>query len=282
MLKAQHPDYELFKTGIHAIRGVACADCHMPYKSEGGVKFTDHHIQSPLNNVANTCQVCHREETDRLVQDVYDRQDRIEEIRRIAEKTIAAAHIETKDSVYNTILYNYEWLFSLSILPQDSVKIIFADTDLCPICKTKSLIETFVDKFYFYTNALNNKIYVIAVKGEGFSVGVNEQIAAPIVFKLKQNYPNPFNPTTTISFVIPNEVRNLKDFSSQTPRNDNILVTLKVYDILGREVATLVNEQKPAGKYEVKFDASKLSSGIYFYTLTAGSKNITKKMILLR
>ncbi|MBK9098071.1 MAG: ammonia-forming cytochrome c nitrite reductase [bacterium] len=96
MLKAQHPDYELFMTGIHAIRGVSCSDCHMPYKSEGGVKFTDHHIQSPLNNVANTCQVCHREDTDRLMQDVYDRQDKIEEIRRIAEKTLTAAHIEAK------------------------------------------------------------------------------------------------------------------------------------------------------------------------------------------
>lgn len=96
MLKAQHPDYELYKTGIHAIRGVSCADCHMPYKSEGGVKFTDHHIQSPLNNVANTCQVCHREDTQRLIQDVYDRQDRVEELRRVAEKTIAAAHIEAK------------------------------------------------------------------------------------------------------------------------------------------------------------------------------------------
>jgi nitrite reductase (cytochrome c-552) len=68
----------------------------MPYKSEGGVKFTDHHIKSPLNNVANTCQVCHREETERLILDVYDRQDRVEELRRIAEKTIAAAHIEAK------------------------------------------------------------------------------------------------------------------------------------------------------------------------------------------
>ena len=96
MLKAQHPDFELFMTGIHAIRGVSCSDCHMPYRSEGGVKFTDHHIQSPLNNIANTCQVCHREETDRLMQDVYDRQDRIEELRRITEKSIAAAHIEAK------------------------------------------------------------------------------------------------------------------------------------------------------------------------------------------
>ena len=111
-----------------------------------------------------------------------------------------------------------------------------------------------------------------------------EQISSnqPSEFSLDQNYPNPFNPSTKIRFVIPNEVRNLKDFSSQTPRNDNILVTLKVYDVLGREVATLINEQKPAGSYEVKFDASDLSSGIYFYTLNAGSKNITKKMILLR
>jgi nitrite reductase (cytochrome c-552) len=96
MIKAQHPDYEMFITGIHAKRGVSCADCHMPYKSEGGVKFTDHHVQSPLNNVANTCQVCHREDTQRLIQDVYDTQDKFEELKRIAEKSIAAAHIEAK------------------------------------------------------------------------------------------------------------------------------------------------------------------------------------------
>lgn len=96
MLKAQHPDYELFMTGVHAQRGVSCADCHMPYKSEGGVKFTDHHIQSPLNNVANSCQVCHREDTERLIRDVYERQDRLEELRGLAEKALAAAHIEAK------------------------------------------------------------------------------------------------------------------------------------------------------------------------------------------
>lgn len=94
MLKAQHPDYELYMTGIHAVRGVSCADCHMPYRSEGGVKFTDHHIQSPLNNVANSCMVCHREETPRLIQDVYDRQDKIHELRRIVERSLAAAHLE--------------------------------------------------------------------------------------------------------------------------------------------------------------------------------------------
>jgi len=96
MLKAQHPDYELYMTGIHAQRGVSCADCHMPYKVEGGRKFTDHHIQSPLNNIANSCQVCHRESESQLISDVYARQDRVLEIRRLAEKTIAAAHLEAK------------------------------------------------------------------------------------------------------------------------------------------------------------------------------------------
>jgi len=96
MLKAQHPGYEVYLTGIHAKRGVSCADCHMPYKSEGGQKFTDHHIQSPLNNVANSCQVCHREETTRLVQDVYDRQDKIIENRDKLEELIVRAHVEAK------------------------------------------------------------------------------------------------------------------------------------------------------------------------------------------
>ena len=96
MLKAQHPDYELFRTGVHSQRGVSCSDCHMPYKSEGGVKFTDHHIQSPLNNIANSCQVCHREETARLVQDVYERQDRLEALRHLAEAALAKAHLEAQ------------------------------------------------------------------------------------------------------------------------------------------------------------------------------------------
>ena len=94
MLKAQHPDYEIFLTGVHADRGVSCADCHMPYKSEGGQKFTDHHLQSPLNNVANSCQVCHREETDKLITNVYDRQRKANENRIKLEDILVKAHIE--------------------------------------------------------------------------------------------------------------------------------------------------------------------------------------------
>ncbi len=96
MLKAQHPGYEIYLTGVHAQRGISCADCHMPYKSEGGVKFTDHHIQSPLNNVANSCQVCHREETNILIADVYARQTKIKENVLVLEDLLVKAHIEAK------------------------------------------------------------------------------------------------------------------------------------------------------------------------------------------
>lgn len=96
MLKAQHTGYEVYMSGVHASRGVSCADCHMPYMSEGGQKFSDHHVQSPLNNVANSCQVCHREETEQLISDVYSHQDRIIENRNKLEELIVRAHVEAK------------------------------------------------------------------------------------------------------------------------------------------------------------------------------------------
>lgn len=96
MLKAQHTDYEVYTTGIHAQRGVSCADCHMPYKSEGGQKFTDHKMQSPLNNISNSCQVCHREEAATLMANVYDRQDKIIENRDKLEELLVRAHVEAK------------------------------------------------------------------------------------------------------------------------------------------------------------------------------------------
>src|SRR5690554_285394 len=96
MLKAQHPDYEMYLTGVHAARGVSCADCHMPYRSEGGIKFTDHHIQSPLNNVENSCQVCHREDTEQLISDVYERQTKIKENSNLLEQLLVKTHLEAE------------------------------------------------------------------------------------------------------------------------------------------------------------------------------------------
>lgn len=94
-------------------------------------------------------------------------------------------------------------------------------------------------------------------------------------FTLSQNYPNPFNPCTNIKFTIA---------QSPLPGGDGRggLVTVKVYDILGKQVTTLVNDELPEGDYEVTFDASNLSSGIYFYQLIAASKIITKQMVLLK
>ena len=91
-------------------------------------------------------------------------------------------------------------------------------------------------------------------------------IAASKVFVLNQNYPNPFNPTTTINYQLPMNGR----------------VSLKVYDLLGREVAVLVNEMKEAGSYEEKFDASKLASGIYFIQLNSNGQQNIKKMTLMK
>lgn len=96
MIKAQHPDYEQYTTGIHHERGVACADCHMPYRRDGGMKYTDHKIQSPLANISGSCVVCHRESEQELLENVYDRQDKIYELRRIVEKNLARLHIEAK------------------------------------------------------------------------------------------------------------------------------------------------------------------------------------------
>jgi len=125
------------------------------------------------------------------------------------------------------------------------------------------------------------------------SIKENEKL--PAQFILSQNFPNPFNPTTTIQYVIPSPIdrsSNLLDFSSSSsPRNDEILVTLKVFDFLGREVATLVNELKQPGSYtqtfnvETRYSASLqtgYTSGIYFYQLKAGRFTETKKMLLVK
>jgi len=96
ILKAQHPGYEMSQMGIHAQRGVSCADCHMPYISEGGVKYSDHHIMSPLANIDRTCLTCHRQDAETLRQNVYERQRKCNEIRNLVEKELATAHIEAK------------------------------------------------------------------------------------------------------------------------------------------------------------------------------------------
>ncbi len=106
-------------------------------------------------------------------------------------------------------------------------------------------------------------------KGGMEVTGIQDNLSmnsVPLSFELSQNYPNPFNPSTTIHYEIPNPG----------------IVTLKIYDVLGRIVGTLVNQYQAKGKYDINFNSNNLSSGIYFYQLNAGSFNSTRKMLLLK
>ncbi len=99
-----------------------------------------------------------------------------------------------------------------------------------------------------------------------YSTNVYESATELIKYSLSQNYPNPFNPSTTISYQIPQRG----------------FITLKVYDVLGNEIETLISEEKPAGIYEIEFDGANLPSGIYFYRMRAGSLVESKKMVFLK
>lgn len=94
MLKAQHPGYEMWKTGAHGKNGVSCADCHMPYKQEGGIKYTDHKIGNPLDNMEQTCMNCHRVSEKSLLSNIAEKKARKDELHKKAMKQLASAHLE--------------------------------------------------------------------------------------------------------------------------------------------------------------------------------------------
>ncbi|MBI9070555.1 MAG: T9SS type A sorting domain-containing protein [Melioribacteraceae bacterium] len=123
---------------------------------------------------------------------------------------------------------------------------------------------------WYYISLSNTEVYAYLIRAYvGFGVtGVNDEVSEllPGSFELKQNYPNPFNPTTQIDYSIA----------------DNGFVKLKIFDVLGNDVAELVNEIKNSGNYSVNFNAKNLSSGTYFYSLQVNGKTITKKLMLLK
>ena len=132
--------------------------------------------------------------------------------------------------------------------------------------------QPFSYKFSDNLSGINGSSFTYRLKQVDFdgtykySKEVNINRALVLKYQLNQNYPNPFNPTTTIKYSVAK----------------NGSVTLKVFDVLGRQVASLVNEVQKAGEYKVNFNAQKLSSGVYFYTLKAGNFNQTKKFILMK
>ena len=117
MLKAQHPDYEIFLLGPHSQRGLSCADCHMPYVAEGGIKYSNHQVMSPLKNISSTCQTCHRDSEDNLRNYVYEYQDKALEIRDRIEQELTKAHIMAK-TAWEKGASEAEMVASLKLLRQ--------------------------------------------------------------------------------------------------------------------------------------------------------------------
>jgi len=125
-----------------------------------------------------------------------------------------------------------------------------------------NLFQLFVSGTILFAANTNNSIW----RHQLSEMIDDKQNNLPTNFFLEQNYPNPFNPTTTINYSVPTASH----------------VTIKVYDLLGRQVAILVNDNKPVGNYSIKIDGSKLLSGVYFYRMEAGSFSQTKKLLLLK
>jgi acyl-homoserine lactone acylase PvdQ len=142
------------------------------------------------------------------------------------------------------------------------------DSNLCPpgqsafVDVNRDTSLHFHDQWPLYVNwEFKDQIF-----GNPIPVEIEERANASIKFSLQQNYPNPFNPSTKIKYYLAKSGK----------------VKLKIFDVLGTEVATLVNKYQNSGSYEVSFDASKLSSGVYFYRIQTGSNTAVKKMILLK
>ncbi len=152
---------------------------------------------------------------------------------------------------------------AIEIPPNDSIKVLFGVAHI--LVKRMKVNYDQIDTMYFYNNSINSPVQKIEITNKLIMGGANDE-EIPDGFSLSQNYPNPFNPYTKINYSVPK----------------TSFVILKVYDMLGKEVITLVNEEKTIGNYEINFDGSKLSSGVYFYTLSAGSFSLTKKMNIIK
>ncbi|PKL84132.1 MAG: hypothetical protein CVV24_01775 [Ignavibacteriae bacterium HGW-Ignavibacteriae-3] len=207
---------------------------------------------------------------------------------------------------YNTFA-NYEGIIdTLAAQPGDSYSVVFSAGNpasphqfsvVCLQIDTVNLFNTLTDVKKFYIPIVDNKRWYNYAKGigniynkvsivwiigydliydlvyakingkeYGTFVGVKGNDMIPGSYSLSQNYPNPFNPITKIRYSLPAAG----------------FVSLKVYDLVGQEIHMLVNEEKPAGSFEVSFDGKNLASGVYFYKLSSGSFTQTKKFILMR
>lgn len=186
--------------------------------------------------------------------------------------------VSTSDSgivFYSTSIYNYPKRITLTKLKNDSSEIwsrdiFFPDSSGISDLNCTGIAETndggLIITGYVSYNSEPAEIFLLKTNSEGLLTRINIENTSHESFVLTHNYPNPFNPSTKISYSVPK----------------SNLVTIKVYDALGEEIATLVNEEKSIGTYEVEFNGRNLSSGVYFYRIQAGSFIDTKKFILIK
>ncbi len=177
---------------------------------------------------------------------------------------------EIKLTVANISETNPAGNVTVAVTKKSSLLNFSKETETIELIEAKAETEASF-KFDINRNAPVNKkdtidFMITDINGTSLLKSFIFNYTAPKEFRLEQNYPNPFNPTTTIQYQLAADSK----------------VTLKVYDILGSEVATLINEDQEAGYKEVKFNASNLASGMYIYRITAGSYVSTKKLMLLK
>ena len=177
----------------------------------------------------------------------------------------------------------YLYLYSNSLYTGSLVKYsnggFTGPEDFSPSDSTEKIIDiktvgSSLLPFAYVVKAENNEYYIKVGKLNNITTGINNIDVLPQKFVLEQNYPNPFNPSTVIKYSIPSVVGNVHVHSTK--------VELKIYDILGHVVSTLVNKKQIPGNYEVNFNATHLSSGLYFYRISAGEFVDVKKMMLLK
>jgi hypothetical protein len=188
--------------------------------------------------------------------------DTVITITNIGNDTLCISSIAGGNNIFSSVIQ------AINLAPSESIQ----DT----IRFEPTTVGVFEDILIVASNTPSSPD-TIRVKGTGIpKTSIENGQNLPLVFSLSQNYPNPFNPTTMINYDLPKVNMNQKGPS------EGYNVSLRIFDLIGREVAVLVNEQKPAGRYSVTWDARNVSSGIYFYKLTAGSYKEVKKMIVIK
>jgi len=197
---------------------------------------------------------------------------------QIVFETDTAVYIDNVENyVFQTLYVNYSYTDSIFIADQIAQNASGSTTGDLYFSTLWNQSKNFTNHLFSKASCtLASLVYtawVNAGKPEYNSTSVDDETSAPLGFKLEQNYPNPFNPTTKIKFTISN---------LGTPYMASLQTTLIIYDVLGREITTLINKELSPGNYDIEFSANNLASGMYFYQLRAGDFVLTKKMLMIK